>query len=241
MRKLILRLGLLLLVLVYPAPSQQTDRVVRLLEELSNAPAPSGFEGPVRDILTREFRAAGLDVSNDGLGSVIGVLHGSADRPRIMLAAHMDEVGAIVRYVTPEGMVKFQVLGGVLDQALVDQRWTIMTAKGPVTAISGLKSVHVTPSEERSRVTPKDEVFLDIGAKSKQEAEALGVRPGDPIAPVSSFTPLPSGRYVGKALDDRVGCVMLIETLHQLKERGVKIPSGLSRRYRYRMRRLTSV
>ncbi len=109
MRRLILGFGLLLLAVVRPAPSQQTDRVVKLLEELSNAPAPSGFEGPVRDILTREFRAAGLYVSNDGLGSVVGVLHGSAHRPRIMLAAHMDEVGAIVRYVTPEGMVKFQL------------------------------------------------------------------------------------------------------------------------------------
>jgi len=161
------------------------------------------------------------------MGSVIGVLHGSTDRPRIMLAAHMDEVGAIVRYVTPEGMVKFQVLGGVADQALVDQRWTIMTARGPVIAISGLKSIHVTSPDDRSRVTPSNDVFLDVGAKSKQEAEALGVRPGDPISPASSFTPLASGRYVGKALDDRVGCVMLIEALHQLKERGVKIPNTI--------------
>src|SRR5215472_15305044 len=131
------------------AQGRSGDRVARLLEELSNAPAPSGFEGPVRAILEREFRAVGLEVSTDGLGSVIGVLRGSSAGPRIMLTAHMDEVGAMVRFITPEGMVKFQLLGGWLDQALPDQRWTILTAKGSVTAISGLKSVHVTPPQER--------------------------------------------------------------------------------------------
>jgi endoglucanase len=181
----------------------------------------------VRDILRREFQAAGLQVSNDGMGSVIGVLRGSADGPRIMLAAHMDEVGAMVRFVTPEGMVKFQLLGGWLDQALADQRWTILTTKGPVAAVSGLKSVHVTPPEERSRVTPREDVFLDVGAKSKAEVDALGIRPGDPIAPVSSFAALASRRYVGKALDDRVGCVILIETLRRLKEQGIKTPNTI--------------
>ena len=227
MHRLISAFGAMLFALALPAPAQQGDRVLKLLEELSNAPAPSGYEGPVRDILKREFKAAGLDVSNDGLGSIIGVLRGPADGPRIMLAAHMDEVGAIVRFVTPEGMVKFQLLGGWLDQALADQRWTILTAKGPVTAVSGLKSVHVTPPEERSRVTPRDNVFLDVGAKSKEEAEALGIRPGDPIAPASSFAALASGRYVGKALDDRVGCVMLIEILRRLKEQGIKTPNTI--------------
>ena len=210
-----------------PTQVQPKDRVARLLEEISNAPGPSGFEGPVREIVTRELRAAGLEVSTDGLGSVIGVLHGSSDTPRIMLAAHMDEVGAIVRYVTPEGMVKFQLLGGWLDQALVDQRWTILTNRGPVTAISGLRSVHITPSEDRSRVTLRDDVFLDVGARSKEEAESLGIRAGDAIVPASSFTELPNGRYIGKAMDDRVGCVMLLETLRRLKEQATKTPNTI--------------
>lgn len=217
----------MLFALALPVHGQEGDRVVKLLEELSNAPAPSGYEGPVRDILRREFQAAGLEVSNDGMGSIIAVLRGPTDGPSIMLAAHMDEVGAIVRFITPEGMVKLQLLGGWLDQALVDQRWTILTAKGPVAAISGLKSVHVTPTEERSRVTPREDVFLDVGAKSKQEADALGIRPGDPIAPAGSFAALASGRYVGKALDDRVGCVVLIETLRRLKEQGIKTPNTI--------------
>jgi len=206
----------------FPTDMLPQDRTQRLLGELSNASGPSGFEGSVRAILEREMRSAGLEISTDGLGSVIGVMRGPAGGPRIMLAAHMDEVAAIVRYVTPEGMVKFQLLGGWLDQALVDQRWTIMTTKGPVPAISGLKSVHVTSQEERTRVTPRDEIFLDVGAASKEEAETLGIRAGDAIAPASSFEEFAHGRYVGKALDDRVGCVMLLETLHRIKEQGMK-------------------
>jgi len=198
-----------------------------LLAELSNADGVSGFEGSVRKILEREMRAAGLEVSTDGLGSIIGVLRGPVDGPRIMLAAHMDEVGAIVRYVTPDGMVKFQPLGGWLDQAMVDQRWTILTAKGPVPAISGLKSAHVTPQEERGRVTPREDIFLDVGATSKDEAESLGIRPGDAIAPASSFESVDHGRYVGKALDDRVGCVMLLETMRRLKEQDIKLPNTI--------------
>ena len=217
-------------VVISPAVTGQTqpkDRVERLLEELSNAPAPSGFEGAVREIMERELRAAGLETSTDGLGSVIAKLTGSAAGPRIMLAAHMDEVGGIVRYITPEGMVKFQLLGGWLDQALPDQRWTILTSKGPVTAVSGLRSGHITPRAEFDRFIPRDEIFLDVGARNKAEAEAMGIRAGDGIAPATAFTEMPGGRYVGKAMDDRVGCVVMIETLRRLKEQGIKLPNTI--------------
>lgn len=218
---------IVLLCLTLTSAVYSQDRVERLLAELSNADGVSGFEGSVRKILEREMRVAGLEVSTDGLGSIIGVLHGPAEGPRIMLAAHMDEVGAIVRYVTADGMVKFQLLGGWLDQAILDQRWTILTAKGPVQAISGLKSTHVTPQEERARVTPRDDIFLDVGAATKDEAESLGIRPGDAIVPASSFEAVAHGRFVGKALDDRVGCVMLLETMRRLKEQDIKLPNTI--------------
>jgi endoglucanase len=209
------------------AQVQPQDRVARLMEELTGAPAPSGFEGPVREILAREFRAAGADVSTDGLGSVIGILRGSTEHPRIMLAAHMDEVGLLVRYIMPEGFIKFQTLGGWLDQALVGQRWVILTRKGPLQAVSGLLSPHIMPREQRTRVFPSDEVFLDVGARSKEQAEALGIRPGDPIVPWSPFAVLGNNRYAAKAIDDRVGCVMLVQTLRRLKEQGTKLPNTL--------------
>jgi len=214
---LVALMSLLLTTAPISAQESAPDRVLSLLRELSAAPGPSGFEGPVRAILHREFRAAGLEVTTDGLGSIIGVLPGPAGSPRIMLAAHMDEVGAIVKYVTPEGMVKIHLIGGWLDQSLVDQAWTILTQKGPVPAISGQRSPHITPPEDRTRVTPRDEVFLDVGARSRAEVEALGIRAGDPIVPRSEFYEMPGGRYVGKAMDDRVGCVMMIEAMRRLK------------------------
>lgn len=228
MRILVLCVGLSLLAApALRAQTQQNDPEIRLLSELSNAPAPSGFEGSVRKILRREFRAEGLEISTDGLGSIIGVLRGSTAGPRIMIAAHMDEVGAIVRYITPQGMVKFQLLGGWRDQALVDQRWTILTSKGPVLAISGLLSPHITPPEDRTRVIPRDEIFLDVGASSRAQAEALGIMPGDGIAPLTSFQSLAYGRYTGKALDDRVGCVMMLETLRKLKAEHRQLPNTI--------------
>ena len=207
--------------------ADRRDRISQLLEELANAPGPSGFEGPVRDILMRHFRSAGVAVSTDGLGSVIGALPGSSDAPRIMLAAHMDEVGAIVRYINQEGFVKFQTLGGWFDQALVNQRWTILTNKGPISGVSGLISVHVAAPSDMTRVFPHDDIFIDVGARSKEEAERLGIRPGDAVVPSSSFTVLSNGRYSGKAMDDRVGCAMMLEVLRRLKEEGTKPPNTI--------------
>ncbi len=207
--------------------AQQSDPVIRLFEELTNADAPTGYEGPVREILVREFRSQGLGVSTDGLGSVIGVVKGKAEGPKVMVVAHMDEVGLMVRYITNDGFIKFQTLGGWLDHALIDQRWTIRTRKGLLHAVSGIRAPHVTPQSMRGRVFPADEIFLDIGARSKKDAMEMGVRPGDPISPWSPFTPLPNNRYAAKAWDDRIGCVIMIEVARRLRAGGIQPPNTL--------------
>ena len=190
----------LTLLLVSPVTAQpQPDRVVRLMEELTNAPGPSGFEGPVRTIVERELRAAGAEISHDGLGSVIGEIPGPSDGPRIMVTAHLDEVGLMVQYIRPDGFILFKKLGGWFDQALVDQRWTIVTTQGEVLGVSGLRTVHVSRAESANRVWGLNELFLDVGARSRADAEAMGIRPGDPIAPWSPFTVLPNERYAAKA------------------------------------------
>jgi len=157
-------------------------------------------------------------ISYDGMGSVIAQ-NGTAG-PRIMLDAHMDELGAMVRRVTPDGFVTIQMLGGWLDMALPGQRWVILTAKGPVKAVSGIRDVHVTPADERTRPFNRDNLFLDVGATSAADAAALGIQPGDPVAPDVSFEELANGRYVGKAWDDRVGCAVVIEVLRRLAAEG---------------------
>jgi putative aminopeptidase FrvX len=174
--------------------------------------------------------AAGAEISTDGLGSVIAKVKGTADQPRIMVDAHLDEVGMMVRYITPDGYIKFQTLGGWLDEALIDQRWVIMTRKGPLQAVSGMPDAHLADSGEAGgtkQAFEHSKVFLDVGARSKEDAEALGIRPGDPIAPWSPFTILANNRYAAKAWDDRVGLVIQVEVLRRMKERGVRPPNTL--------------
>jgi endoglucanase len=190
-----------------------------LLEELTNAYGPSGFEGPVRAIVQRELTPLCDHIETDGIGSLIGRLQGESESPRIMLAGHMDELGLMVKYITPEGFVRFQTLGGWLDQSLINQRWMILTRQGNVHGVSGIKTVHVMTPEARNQVFKRDEMFIDVGAANKQDAEErLGIRPGDPIAPDSTFAVLNGGDlYLAKAWDDRLGVAMVIEVIRTLK------------------------
>lgn len=213
---------LLVMLLTTGGWAQETppDSVELLLEELTNAHGPSGFEGPVRKIVRREFEPLTDHMETDGLGSVIGRLRGRAEAPRIMMTAHMDEVGMIVRYVTDDGFLKFQTVGGWLDQALINQRYLILTSKGIVRGVTGLKTPHVMSAEERRTIPGKDRIFIDVGAASRRDAEErLGIRPGDPIAPDSKFMRLNSSKlYVAKAWDDRIGLAVEIEVLKRLKQ-----------------------
>ena len=133
---------------------------------MTNAHGPTGFEGPVREIVRREFTPLADEITTDGLGSLIARLDGTLDGPRIMLAAHMDEVGMIVKRITPEGYLKFQTLGGILNQALINQRYLIRTRNGMVLGITGLKTPHVMSQAERSKLYEGDEIFIDVGARS---------------------------------------------------------------------------
>jgi endoglucanase len=196
------------------------DATGRLLEELSNAHGPSGFEGPVRAIVQREMKPLADRVEVDGLGSLIGVIEHSKDAPNIMIAAHLDEVGMLVKRITAEGYLKYQVLGGVLPEATINSRFRIRTAKGEVIGVSGLKSIHVIPRDKRGFTLAHDEIFLDVGASSREDAiERLGIRPGDPITPATRFEVFNGGPlYLGKAWDDRVGLVVMIEVMKRLQQ-----------------------
>jgi putative aminopeptidase FrvX len=193
-------------------------RVQHLLEELTNAYGPTGFEGPVREIMRRELAPLSNDIETDGVGSLIVRYEGTSGSPRVMLAAHMDELGMLVKYITPEGFVKFQTLGGWLDQGLINQRFVILTHKGTVQGVTGLKTPHVMSPEDRKKTPKREDMFIDVGATSDDDArERLGIRPGDPIAPDSKFTQLNGGSlYLGKAFDDRVGLGAMVEVMRQL-------------------------
>ena len=203
------------LVTIAIAPLAAQDRTIELLRQLADAPGPPGFEEPIRKVMVDQMRPYASSITFDGMGSIIATQ--GSQGPRIMVDAHMDELGGVVRRVTPRGLLTMQMLGGWLDQALVDQRWTIVGSKGPVRAVTGIRDVHVVPAEERTRVYPRDSLFLDVGAKDEAEVAAMGIGPGDPVVPDAPFTVLNgTNNYLAKGWDDRVGCGVVVEAMRRL-------------------------
>lgn len=225
MKTKMILLALLLISTTLAFAAQQSDPVIRLMKEFTEADGPSGAEGAVRKLYEREMRRAGAEISTDGLGSVIAKAPGGSPGPRIMVDAHLDEVGLMVRAITPRGFIKVQRLGGWLGPNMVDQRWTILTAKGPVPAVSGTQDAHITTPELVNWSVDPLNVYLDAGARSRADAERLGIRIGDPIAPSSTFLELANHRYAAKAWDDRIGLLVQLEALKLLRREGVKTPN----------------
>lgn len=191
------------------------DRTQVLLQRLADAPGPPGAEEAVRAIMVPEMKLfVTKPITYDGMGSVIA--QQGEKGPRIMIDAHMDELGGMVRRVTPNGFLTMQMLGGWLDQALVDQRWIILGSKGPVHAVTGIRDIHIVSPAERTAVFARDSLYLDIGAKNAAEAEAMGVSAGDPVVPDAPFTVMNgSQNYLGKGWDDRIGCAVLLEAMRR--------------------------
>lgn len=196
------------------------DRTEKLLQELTDAHGVPGHEAGVRAVIRRRLAPLGA-VSQDKIGSLICALKApKKGGPKVMLAAHMDEIGFMVRLVTDDGFIKFLPLGGWFDQVLLGQRVLVKTSRGDLAGVIGSKPPHLLPAEERTKVVEKKNMYIDIGATSKKEVEKAGVRVGDPIVPDSRFTVLAGGKtYLAKAFDDRVGCALLVEALEALSRR----------------------
>lgn len=212
--------GMVLLGMLLAASYAAADETERLLEELTNAHGVSGFEGPVRDILKREWKDLLTGLHSDGLGNLIGSLPGSSESPRVLLMAHMDEVGFLVRHIDENGYLYIHNVGGYFDQSVLTQRLSILTARGEVLGYTGMKSGHILRPDERDRMIPLQDMFVDVGASSRAEAEAMGLRPGLPVAYATKFAVLNgTRRYLAKAWDDRVGLAVITEALRQLRNR----------------------
>ncbi len=193
------------------------DTTTQLLRELTEAHGVPGYESEVRAVARRYLEGLG-ELSHDHLGSVICQVGGDAAGPRVMLAAHMDEIGFMVKLITPEGFIKFLPLGGWFDQVLLGQRVVIKTRKGDVVGVIGVKPPHMLSPEDRKKVVERKDMYIDIGATSQEEVLAAGVRAGDPIVPRADFVELASGKaYLSKAFDDRVGVALMVSALQELQ------------------------
>lgn len=199
------------------------DDLLTLYRELTEAPGAPGYEGPVREIMRRYLSPLGPIVT-DRLGSIVARKEGRPDGPRILVAGHMDEVAFMVTSITDKGFLRFQTLGGWWEQVLLAQRVLVKTHKGDLVGVVGSKPPHVLTQEERKKPVERKDMFIDIGAGSREEAENFGVRPGDPIIPICPFTVMPNPKLLmAKAWDNRAGCAVAVQVLEHL--RGVSHPN----------------
>ena len=194
------------------------DTIYQLLKELTEVNGVPGNEAPVRTLVRNYLDGLG-EISQDKIGSVICQKTGTNSTPRVMLAGHMDEIGFMVKHITPEGFIKFIPLGGWFDQVMLGHRVVIQTKRGDVVGVIGAKPPHLLSPEDPKNMVPKKEMYIDIGASSFDEVIEAGVALGDPIAPRADFVPLVNGKtYLSKAFDDRVGTALVIAAMQELKE-----------------------
>lgn len=195
-----------------------------LFERLTMADAAPGFEDEVRLLMCAELDLVADEIVQDRLGGIFGVKKGPNGSPKVLVAGHMDEVSFMVTRVTKEGFVKFQPLGGWWDQVLLAQRVRIATPKGKVPGVIGSIPPHLLSEEARDKPVKQKQMFIDVGARSQEEAEEMGIAPGQPIYPSTPFEVLGNpNRWMGKAIDNRYGCALAIELLQEVKEDALNI------------------
>jgi putative aminopeptidase FrvX len=194
-------------------------KLVDSLEKFSNACGVTGREEEVSDLLKTTLKPHVDEIKVDKLGNVIGVKKGAKkDAPKIMLAAHMDEIGLIIKNINKDGFLQFSKLGGIDDRILIAQRVIVHTEKGKRPGIIGSKPPHIMKEEERKKIIEVDKLFIDVGASSKEDAQKIGLEVGEVISFDTRFARITDDLVAGKAFDDRVGCCMLVEVMKELEE-----------------------
>ena len=196
------------------------DRMEKLLMEFTEATGISGAEGDIFELMKKHIGPV-AEVSRDRLGSFIGRLRKGKDSPKVMLAAHMDEIGLMVSHF--EGnFVKFNALGGWWPPRLAGLPVKIITRKGEVPGVVATRSPFLVDKEEREKMPRPKDMFIDVGLTGKKKPGSLGIRPGDPVVPVFPFTVLKAAKtYMAKAWDDRLGCAVLVEVMQKLSKLSV--------------------
>ena len=192
------------------------EKEIKLVEELCMAPGISGHEEKIAEIIERELKDVADDIEIDNMGNIIATKKGSSKKgPKVMLAAHMDEIGLMVKYIDDNGYLRFSKIGGINDQLLMNRTVVVHSQNGDVTGVIGSKPPHITKAEERNKIIPYDKLFIDIGAKDKEEAEKM-VCIGDPITFKCWFEEFPNDLIMCKALDNRLGCYVMMEVLKRV-------------------------
>lgn len=189
--------------------------VRELLTRLSNAHGISGSEGSVTGIVRKELKKHVDEIHEDRMGNLVAVKKGNSFR--VMLAAHADEIGLMVKSVDEKGFIRFVTLGGWYAPTLYSQRVILHGTRGGVYGVLGGKPPHKMDDEERKKGVKVDDMFIDVGARSREEVEEMGVGIGTPVSIDREVAALANGRLTGKAFDNRVGVAMLVRTMQEVK------------------------
>ncbi len=191
---------------------------------LTEVGSPSGFEEPMMRALKSELAPLVDEVYISPRGNVIGIKRGmDDDAPSVALVAHTDQVGFVATNVDERGFVRFRRIGGTVTRAIQGQQVYFLTEKGPVPGVVGIKPGHITTPEEARTTPPIEEMYIDIGAYNKGEAEGMGVKVGTPIVIRARPIELANGLIASPGVDDKGGLTALITVAGTLKDE--RIPS----------------
>jgi endoglucanase len=191
--------------------------IPEFLHALLTAIGPSGYETPAAEVWRESARSFTDDVSSDTVGSSVARVHAanSEDAPLIGLVGHVDEIGLVVKHITDEGVIRFGTIGGWDPQILVGQRVTVQTANGRIPGVVGRKPIHLLEDEERKQVAKFEQMYIDIGATSRDDAARL-VDIGDPAVIAAQPVELANTRVASKAMDNRLGAYIVLEAARRV-------------------------
>jgi putative aminopeptidase FrvX len=192
-------------------------RLKALLKDLMLIPGLSGHEGRVRAYLKKEMQALGLNTKTDRLGNLIATIEGNPGTPSVMLFTHMDQLGLIVRKIEKNGYIRVERLGGVPERALAAQSVLFSVGEGrDVPGLIANKAHHATQPEEKYKVVPYQDIYIDAGFESAEAVLAAGIDIGTPVVYQPNVVELAGDRIAGTSVDDRAGCAVVVEAARAL-------------------------
>ncbi|UCF10201.1 MAG: M42 family metallopeptidase [Candidatus Bipolaricaulota bacterium] len=197
--------------------------LAELLATLSDAFGVSGFEDEIRERIAETIKPYADEIVVDPLGNLLATRRGRSEKT-LMLDAHMDEIGFLVKWVDEAGYLRVAPIGGWDPRTLPTHRVVIHTRPGEVRhGVIGAAPPHILTEEQRKSAPKIEDLFLDVGATSAEDVADLGIRIGDPLTIHYPFAELRDGYVTGKAFDDRAGCAVLLETARHLAERDLDL------------------
>ena len=204
-----------------------TENALSFLKDYMNTHSPVGFEYTGQRLWMDYMRPYADEIFTDPYGTAVGVINPGHDF-KVVIEAHADEISWFVNYVTAEGLIYLKRNGGVDHQIAPGQRVFIHGKKGPVKAVFGWPAIHTRISnQDKEPVAKVENLFLDCGARSKKEIDALGVHIGAVVTYQDGFDELAHDYYIGRAFDNRIGGFMIAEVARLIKEAKKKLPFGL--------------